>query len=68
MGLNFEKRPKREQLDLPNRFIAYGLSTEHLAFAHYDEHIPLEFQDGILDRVDEQRRRLFSLEDLRSGR
>lgn len=64
MGLNFKKRPVREQLGINNDFIARGLADENYQFAHMDEHVILEFTDGILDNVDNTRRKLFA--ELRS--
>jgi len=59
MGLNFVKRPKREQFDVPNEFIAVSFGEEDRSFSHYDEHVILEYVDKQLDKVDIARRELF---------
>ncbi len=55
MGLNFVKRPPREELDSPNDFITVALGQTDPEFANHDEQLIYEFYDKVLDEVDEER-------------
>ena len=55
MGLNYVRRPVREQFDMPNDFIAQSIGQTYYPVRHYDQHVVLEFMDKRLDAVDQQR-------------
>lgn len=55
MGLNFVKRPPRQQFDPPNDFITVALGETDLKYAHVDEQVIFQFYDKVLDEVDEKR-------------
>ena len=58
MGLNYVRRPPREELDPPNDLITAALGTRDYRMHHNDEHIIMEFEKEILDKVEEKYRRL----------
>ena len=62
MGLNFKRRPIREQLGINDDLIARSLADTDYRFAHMDEHVVLNFEHGIYNRIDDRRRQLFKRE------
>ena len=66
MGLNFKRRPIREQLGINDDLIARSFADTDHRFAHMDEHVVLAFEGRIYDRIDDRRRQLF--QDVGAGR
>lgn len=54
MGLNYVKRPPREEFDSPNDFITVSLGETDLDYANHDEELILLFQKNVLDRVEQK--------------
>lgn len=58
MGLNYTRRIRREELDSPNDFITVHLGAKDLAFAAHGEELIIDFENKILDEVEETYRNL----------
>lgn len=51
MGLNYVRRPRREELDPPNIFVSYALGLTDIQFKEQDEQLILDFENEVLDGV-----------------
>ena len=58
MGLNYVRRPPREDLGPINIFIAVSLGDRDLDFAENDIHLIKDFENKQLDRAEEVYRNL----------
>lgn len=58
MGLNYVRRVRRAELDPPNDFITVHIGTRDLAFGEHGEELLIDFENKILDRVEEHYRTL----------
>ena len=58
MGLNYVRRPRREELDPPNDFVTVSLGHYDIRFSDHGEELITDFENKILDRVEETYRNL----------
>lgn len=53
MGINYgHRRPRLEQLRLPNKIIGYSLSDRFVQFEHFDTHQVADLVNDQLDRAE----------------
>ena len=53
MGINYVKRPPRQEFDSPDDFISVALGETDFTFAAHDEELILKYTDKILDNIEE---------------